>query len=205
MKVFRRPLRSGPRAGPAFSLIELLITVAIILILATLYFGPNNGNRQEALKRVCQRNLEKIYVSLEIYANEHSGKFPEVAGAKNSEAALDVLVPKYTSDTTPFVCPGSQDSGLPAGESFRTRRISYSYYMGRSLTNGAQVLMSDHQVDTLPKAAGQPVFSTTGKAPGNNHKKFGGNFLFIDGHCEMSPALASFPLELTNGEWLLNP
>lgn len=48
----------------AFSLLELLITVAIILILTTLYFGPNTASRQQALKRSCQKNLEKIYVSL---------------------------------------------------------------------------------------------------------------------------------------------
>ena len=192
-------------AGFAFSLLELLITVAIILILTTLYFGPNTSNRQMALKRSCQKNLEKIYVSMEIYANEHSGKFPWVAGARTSEEALDVLVPKYTSDTSAFICPGSSDSALPSGESFRSRKISYAYYMGRFVTNGQQVLMSDRQVDTQPKAAGQAVFSTTGKGPGANHRKFGGNFLFCDGHCEMTPALAPFAIGLTNGEILLNP
>lgn len=197
-----RPSHVGRRA---FSLIELLITVTIILILTTLYFGPNNANRQQVLKRACQKNLEKIYVAMEIYANEHNGKFPEVSGAKTSEEALDVLVPKYTSDTSAFICPGSKDGTLPQGESFRSRTISYAYYMGRSLTNGGEVLMSDRQVDTQAKATGQAVFSTTGKPPGNNHRKFGGNFLFGDGHTEMGPALAPFPLGLTNGEVLLNP
>ena len=124
----------GMRANAGFSLIELLVTVAIILILTTLYFGPNNANRQQALKRACQKNLEKLFVSMEIYANEHGGKFPELAGAKTSEEALDVLVPKYTSDPSPFICPGSSDSALPAGESIRTRKISYAYYMGRYFT-----------------------------------------------------------------------
>jgi prepilin-type N-terminal cleavage/methylation domain-containing protein len=195
----------GMRTDAGFSLIELLVTVAIILILTTLYFGPNNANRQQALKRACQKNLEKIFVSMEIYANEHGGKFPEVAGAKTSEEVLDVLVPKYTSDPSPFICPGSNDSALPAGESIRTRKISYAYYMGRYLTNSQQVLMSDRQVDTQAKAAGQAVFSITGKAPGNNHRKFGGNFLFDDGHCEMSPAASAYALGLSNGEVLLNP
>src|SRR5579859_3549100 len=120
-------------ARSAFSLIELLVTVAIILILTTLYFGPNNANRQQALKRSCQKNLEKLYVSMEIYANEHGGTFPEVGGARSSEEALDVLVPKYTSDTSAFICPGSKDSALPSGEPLRGRKISYAYYMGRQL------------------------------------------------------------------------
>jgi prepilin-type N-terminal cleavage/methylation domain-containing protein/prepilin-type processing-associated H-X9-DG protein len=195
----------GRRASGGFSLIELLVSVAIILILTTLYFGPNNANRQQSLKRACEKNLEKIFVSMEIYANDHSGKFPETPGARTSEEALDVLVPKYTSDTSPFICPGSKDSALPAGESLRGRAISYAYYMGRYQTNSQQVLMSDKQVDTRAKSAGQAAFSTTGKPPGNNHRKFGGNFLFCDGHTEMSPADSPFTLGLTNGEALLNP
>jgi prepilin-type N-terminal cleavage/methylation domain-containing protein/prepilin-type processing-associated H-X9-DG protein len=202
--------RSAPQAisrhlCAGFSLIELLITVALILILSTLYFGPNNANRQKALKSACQKNLEKIFVSMEIYANEHGGSFPVVPGARTSEEALDVLVPKFTSDTSPFICPASKDSALPSGESFRSRKISYAYYMGRYHANSQQALMSDHQVDSKAKVAGQPVFSTDGKAPGNNHRKFGGNFLFCDGHCEMSAAAAAFDLALTNGEVLLNP
>ena len=198
-----RHVRSRP--GEAFSLLELLITLAIILILTTLYFGPNNAGKQQALKRVCEKNLEKIFVSMEIYANEHAGRFPHKLGARTSEEALNMLVPKYTSDPSPFTCPGSKDSVLPAGEPLASGRISYAYYMGRLLTNSSQALMSDRQVDTQSKAAGQPVFSTTGKPPGNNHGKFGGNFLFSDGHTEMSSATAPFALPLTNGEVLLNP
>jgi prepilin-type processing-associated H-X9-DG protein len=186
-------------------LLELLITVAIILILTTLYFGPNTSAKQQALKRVCQKNLEKIFVSMEIYANEHGGRFPQKQGARTSEEALGILIPKYTSDTSPFVCPGSADSALSPGEPFGSRKISYAYYMGRSLTNSAVVLMSDRQVDTLPKTAGQPLFSTTGKPPGNNHRKFGGNLLFGDGHTESTSATAPFPLPLNSGEVLLNP
>jgi prepilin-type N-terminal cleavage/methylation domain-containing protein/prepilin-type processing-associated H-X9-DG protein len=203
--VSSRLVDCGEKARFGFSLIELLIAVALLLILSSLYFGPNNANKQQALKRVCQKNLEKIFVAMEIYANEQGGKFPERRGSKTSEEALDVLVPKYTSDTSPFICPGSHDVALPSGEKFASRKISYSYYMGRALTNSTQVLMSDRQVDIAPKLAGQIVFSTDGKPPGNNHSKFGGNFLFCDGHTEMSAATAPFSLALTNNEVLLNP
>jgi len=200
-----RAQETGTRVDGGFSLIELLATVAILLILTTLYFGPNNSNRQQALKRVCQRNLEKIFVSMEIYANEHGSKFPDQPGARTSGEALDLLVPKYTSDPSALICPGSKDAELPSAQSIRSRTISYAYYMGRFLTNTQQVLMSDRQVDTRAKVAGQAVFSINGKPPGNNHRKFGGNFLFCDGHCQMSPAAAPFALGLGAGEVLLNP
>lgn len=186
-------------------MIELLVTVLIILILTTLYWSPNTASRQRALLNSCQRNLELAYSSIEVFSNEHSGRFPLVSGAKTSEEALDGLVPRYTSDTSVFICPGSKDSNLLAGESLRRHRISYAYYMGRCLTNSAGALMSDKQVDTSSKILGQLVFSDTGKPPGNNHRKFGGNVLFCDGHVEQSPAHLPFPLPVDPGETLLNP
>ena len=187
-----------------FSLLELLVTVALILILTTLYWSPNRASRQHGLQISCQKNLQKAYIALEIYANDSGGKFPQLKGAQTSGEVLDILVPRYTSDTSVFICPGSKDSLLGSGESLRGRRISYAYYMGRCLTNGLP-LMSDRQVDTHAKAAGQPVFSTTGKPPGNNHRQYGGNFLFCDGHVELTPATVPFALDLGPGEVLLNP
>jgi len=191
--------------SPAFSLIELLIVVALLLVLTTMYWGSTSGSRQKKLQAECQNNLQKIHIAMEIFANDHDKKFPATTGARTSEEALDVLVPRYTSDTSSFICPGSKDSALPGGESFRKRKISYAYYMGRRLEDTPEPLISDRQIDTLSKAAGQAVFSSTGKPPGNNHGKTGGNVLFSDGHVQQSPPNAAFSLVLTQGVVLLNP
>jgi len=195
---FARPTRG-------FSLVELLIALALVLILTTMYWGSGSRSHQRTQQKACQKNLQKIFIALEIYANDHAGKFPALTNARTSEEALDVLVPRYTADTATFICPGSKDPALPAGESFLKRRISYAYYMGRQPSEAAEVLLSDRQVDTQAKTAGQPVFSTTGKPPGNNHHKYGGNFLFCDGHLELTPARPPFSLGLTQGVVLLNP
>jgi prepilin-type N-terminal cleavage/methylation domain-containing protein/prepilin-type processing-associated H-X9-DG protein len=199
----RSPNQQFSRAG--FSMIELLVTVLIILVLTTLYWSPNSSSRQRTLQNSCQRNLQLVYTAMEVFANDHSGRFPAPAMARTSGEALDPLVPRYSSDTSIFICPGSRDSSLLAGESLRNRKISYAYYLGRTATNSASALMSDKQVDTRPKVTGQLAFSDTGKAPGNNHRKFGGNFLFCDGRVESSPAHVPFALPVEQGETLLNP
>jgi len=170
-----------------------------------MYWGSGSANHQRKQQTLCQKNLEKLFIAAQIFANDNAGRFPVVPGARTSEEPLDALVPRYSSDTSIFVCPGSKTSALPAGESLRNGKISYAYYMGRRSSEATEVLMSDRQVDDKPKKAGELVFSTTGKAPGANHKKFGGNFLFCDGHVELSPAHVPFSIGLTQGVVLLNP
>ncbi len=65
--------------------------------------------------------------------------------------------------------------------------------------------MSDWQVDARSKAAGEYAFSSTGKPPGNNHDKLGGNLLFCDGSVVPVPPRLPFSLTLTPGIVLLNP
>jgi prepilin-type N-terminal cleavage/methylation domain-containing protein/prepilin-type processing-associated H-X9-DG protein len=198
-----RQRRGITRAG--FSLLELLLVIALVVVLTTLYWRSGSTSREQQLQLSCQENLQKIFIALQIYATEHNDRFPQTAGARASEEALDTLVPRYTVDTSVFTCPGSKDAALPAGESFRQRRISYAYYMGCRTAELADVLMSDRQVNTLAKAAGAPIFSTTGQPPGNNHQARGGNLLFCDGHTQFSPACATAALGLKPGVILLNP
>lgn len=197
----QRPAAGGRR--PGFSLVELLLVLAIVVVLFTLYWGPGSGSRQRALNAACQRNLQKLQIAMAIYANDSAGLFPVVRGAKTSGAALKPLVPRYNSDTTLFICPAGKDS--VSSEPLDRQRISYAYYMGRSVTNAQQVLMTDRQVNTSSKPAGQQVFSTDGKPPGNNHGKTGGNLLFCDGHIAFSSPSTSTGLPLSGGELLLNP
>jgi len=170
-----------------------------------LFWGGRGSGRQRQQQQSCQKNLQKIFIAMEIYSRDSTGQFPVVAGAKTSEEALDLLVPRYTVDTGSFICPGSSDSLPTGGERLSQHKISYAYYMGRRAADSQQVLMSDQQVDARSKTSGELAFSSTGKPPGNNHDKLGGNFLFCDGRAESTPPRVPFSLALTQGVILLNP
>ena len=195
------------RASPAdgFTLIDLLITLALVLIMSVMLYGSGSRSRQQRDKAGCQKNLQRVYVALEIFANDHAGMYPQLQGAKTSEQPLSLLVPKYTVATESFVCPGGKDSALPYGEPFDGRTISYAYYMGLRSADTGMPLMSDRQIDSALRRTGDPLFSKTGDAPGNNHHKYGGNVLFVGGEIKMSRAKAEFSLSPTQAVVLLNP
>src|SRR5690606_2640371 len=160
---------------------------------------------QKNQKQKCQTQLQKIFIGLQIYANEHANSFPVQTNATTSEVALAGLVPRYTADSTIFVCPGSKDKPLPPGTPLTAGRISYAYYMGRKQTDERLPLLSDRQVDTKPKVSHALVFSEDGSKPANNHHKYGGVFLFSDGSAEHFPAQTPIALPVGAGVTLLTP
>lgn len=180
--------------------------MAVMLILYVTLFSPSARAHQTKMKERCGRNLRNIYTALQTHALDHADALPVVTNATTSEAPLSLLIPRYTTGSEFFICPGSGDRSLPDAMSFANRKISYAYYMGRKLSEGeGKPLMSDEQVNTAPKAAGESLFSPDGKKPGNNHHKYGGNLLFCDGAIQTSPSKSKFNLSPPTHVILLNP
>lgn len=190
-----------------FSLIELLVVMAIILILFTMYWSSGAKNFQLKQMTQCEKNLQFIYLAVRTYSTDNNDRLPQLDTAKTSEPVLSQLVPRSTTSTEYFTCPGCKDAALPDGQPFADGKISYAYYMGHKLTDGAeQPLLSDRQVNTTdPKLSGQPLFSPNGKKPGANHNKYGGNVMFCDGNVQRSGPNAAFNLTNSPNVVLLNP
>jgi prepilin-type N-terminal cleavage/methylation domain-containing protein/prepilin-type processing-associated H-X9-DG protein len=190
-----------------FSLVELLIVMALVTCAYAFMFGPGTAWSQGRAKTRCAQQLQQMHAALALFAAEHDGNFPAPAAARTSEPALSLLVPLYTTDTSIFICPGSGQSGLPGAQPFADRRCSYAYVAGlKSNAAADQPLASDAQLGAEAKVAGEPLFSSTGKAPGNNHRGFGGSVLYVDGHVEVQDEpLARRDFALPPGARLLNP
>lgn len=161
----------------AFSLLELLIGMFIAVSLYAVAVGPTKAYVAKQKMQRCAENLRKLHLTLSLYANEHDGAYPHLAAAGDSGAALALLVPRYSSDTSLFVCPATGNHG--------GKKFDYAYATGHRKDDGGDtLLLSDAQVDAAPKVRGAQVFSDTGTGPGANHGKAGGNLLFADGRVE---------------------
>lgn len=73
----RRTLRSGPCAVwlNGFTLVELLVTIAIIGILAAMLLTSLASAKSEAYQAQCRSNLRQLNIALHIYLDEH-GVYP---------------------------------------------------------------------------------------------------------------------------------
>src|SRR5436190_8465436 len=189
-----------------FSLIELLLVVLIIMVLTILTTGRISGTNRDKIKAQCQGNLQKIFLSSTIYANDNKGNYPYLKTAERSEQPLSLLIPRCTTLTEMFICPGSGDRALPEGESFARRRISYAYYMGRTNNEGPdEVILTDRQVDTSAKRTGQQIFSNNGKKPAANHSKYGGCYITLSGESGGTRPIADRDFLFGTNVTLLNP
>jgi len=64
--------------------VELLVTLALMIFMVVMLHGFGSRSNQQRQMKSCQKNLQKIHLALQIFANEHNGLFPAQAGALTS-------------------------------------------------------------------------------------------------------------------------
>jgi prepilin-type N-terminal cleavage/methylation domain-containing protein/prepilin-type processing-associated H-X9-DG protein len=112
---------------PAFTLVELLVVIAVIAILASLLLPAINGARDAAQNVQCLNNLRQIGLAAHAYAGAHNERMPMNTSdgdiTKKEESAMYELLPFCEDQLNTFRCPtdfGSYDNAKPMWESFGT-------------------------------------------------------------------------------------
>jgi prepilin-type N-terminal cleavage/methylation domain-containing protein len=90
MKAKHSSVRGGKRL--AFTLVELLVVIAVIAILAALLLPALAGAKRRAKLAQCQNNFHQIYIACLAYANSYDDYFPICAIGNNG-----IIIPSDTS------------------------------------------------------------------------------------------------------------
>jgi prepilin-type N-terminal cleavage/methylation domain-containing protein/prepilin-type processing-associated H-X9-DG protein len=163
----------------AFTLVELLVVLAIIAILSAMLFPVLSKAKEAGRATACLSNLHQIGLALQIYVSENNNRLPVMYDQllntnplpTNITATVDLVLRNHLGNTNLLRCPS--DSKL-----FQKTGSSYAW---NSLLNGQDaehlrvfgINFNPHQIPVFFDKEGFHVARGPGKEV---------NYLYADGH-----------------------
>ncbi len=141
-------MHRSPDRSPAFSLVELIVTISIIAVLMGLLLPVVPRLRDTARKTACAANYHGIAQGFQMYRDQHEDKFPEARYmpppwlSGDEDPPLRVAMESYIEAEDAWRCPGDPivfdfPTEANAGPQSHTG-MSYTYNVGLSGLSHAQ-------------------------------------------------------------------
>ncbi|OGV52318.1 MAG: hypothetical protein A2017_13470 [Lentisphaerae bacterium GWF2_44_16] len=112
----------------AFTLLELLIVITIIVILTALLLPALKSARETSKSISCLSNIKQLGLGLNSYADDYSGYFPDKPTSSDCFLSWDAKIAAYfnldgtkfvpNSKSTVYLCPSMQINYAYSGRSF---------------------------------------------------------------------------------------
>jgi prepilin-type N-terminal cleavage/methylation domain-containing protein/prepilin-type processing-associated H-X9-DG protein len=176
-----RPVKVGQGdllKGQGFTLIEMLVTIAIIAILASLLLPALGRAKESGRAAACKSNLHQIGIALQLYVNENKERMPTLYDQKagtnfdTNLATIDVVLSNQLGSHQILRCPSDN------AQIFEQTGSSYSW---NPLVNGQNADHLQILATNFPQAIIPLVFDKQ-----QFHAVLGSkravNYLYADGH-----------------------
>jgi len=132
-------LSLGPRRA-AFTLVELLIVVAIVALLLAILVPTGASALEEANIAQCRANLRQLHQHCLTYAGEHKGGLPVSGVVDGPHPDLVEALKGYVSEPRMYYCPSETAlERVWSPENLAAGRIGYFYYSCRKATSNRYV------------------------------------------------------------------
>lgn len=210
----------------AFTLVELLVVIAVLAILASILLSAFSRARESGRATSCASNLKQIGLALFQYSEDNNGPFP-TAGAEISWDELDPAtgrgpwtqqIQPYVKNTQIFRCPSDSSSDysyflagraayleMGAFAPIDARRIQFptAFVLSGDTTSGTGAFGSlDADKDDYSQNCVGGAVNGTPFVPGDRHNS-AQNLLFADGHVKRftayNPELMTFDYTTMKG------
>jgi prepilin-type N-terminal cleavage/methylation domain-containing protein/prepilin-type processing-associated H-X9-DG protein len=171
---------SPDKTAAAFTLVELLVVMAIIAVLAALLLPALAGSKEAARATACLSNLHQVGIALQVYVQENNNKMPVMrdvstdptVAATNTFPAINNVLAAQLGNTNVLRCPSDLQ---------QLYELTGSSYSWNSLLNGED---ADHLVVFNIQFNPQEIPVVFDKE--DFHKARGPdkavNYLYADGH-----------------------
>ena len=177
-----------------FTIIELLVVVAIIALLTAILIPSVEAARRMAEKVICSHALKGIGLGWRMYVDEYPRQIPRAVGLPVAESdirIMDVLA-RYVAEPDVWKCP-ADDQGF-----FESCGTSYEYYIGYIITAAPDESAISNMAEianTYPDLV--PVFGDAEGFHPTSDDPDGRNWCYHDGHVDHWPEdESSIPREL---------
>jgi prepilin-type N-terminal cleavage/methylation domain-containing protein len=134
--MLKRPLRR------AFTLIELLMVIAIIAILAAILLPVLNNATSSAKRTQCSNNVRQINVAIHMYADDHGDEFPYSSNGLYYSYKLSIMA--YANQASSTNVGSFTNQALftcPSDPAFYTLSLTYNSSYG---FNGVERTNNDY-------------------------------------------------------------
>jgi len=126
-----------------FTLIELMVVMAIILILAGLLTPGLMSAREQAKKTNCLNNLKQIYTAMQLYITAENEQYPAVSGWGG------LLYPQYLDDDNVFDCQDKAGKGTASNPDY-----SYTVQPTSGMTSNTVIITDANHPGFTDKNSG---------------------------------------------------
>lgn len=183
-----------PQKKKAFSMIEILVTTAIITLLAALLFPAGRSVLERSRAAKCAAQLRQIGAAMSVYAGENDGKFPACYPTDNTTWMVKLAPYLGISEDAIGSAPKPRATGVFICPSFvPSENRAVSYLVNGNMNPAIQNYWNYRQIKPPPASTFLVVEGNRNTEHFNpwvdgdvarRHPGHSANFLFVDGHVE---------------------